>query len=295
MAAPLGRIVTAMITPFGGDGELDVDVARALARHLVAHGSEGLVLAGTTGEGPTVTDEERIRLVEAVVDEVGDRASVIATTGTYDTRHSAHLTRETRAAGADGFLVVTPYYSKPPAEGIYRHFRAIADEAGDLPIIAYNIPQRVVINMPPELLLRLAEIDNVVGVKQATTDLDQARRIVDGGLALYAGNDDLLLPFGELGGCGGICVASHVAGGDMLALVTAIDNGDLDRARALDAELLPLYEALSVAVNPIPVKAAVEMLGFAVGDPRLPLVAATESERNVVRTALERRGLLAAV
>jgi 4-hydroxy-tetrahydrodipicolinate synthase len=295
MAAPLGRIVTAMITPFGADGELDVDVARALARHLVAHGSEGLVLAGTTGEGPTVTDDERVRLVEAVVDEVGDRASVIATTGTYDTRHSVHLTRETRAAGADGFLVVTPYYSKPPAEGIYRHFRAIADEAGDLPIIAYNIPQRVVINMPPELLLRLAEIDNVIGVKQATTDLDQARRIVDGGLALYAGNDDLLLPFGEVGGCGGICVASHVAGGDMLALVTAIDCGDLDRARALDAELLPLYEALSVTVNPIPVKAAVEMLGFAVGDPRLPLVAATESERNVVRTALERRGLLAAV
>jgi 4-hydroxy-tetrahydrodipicolinate synthase len=295
MAAPLGRIVTAMITPFGADGELDVDVARALARHLVAHGSEGLVLAGTTGEGPTVTDDERVRLVEAVVDEVGDRASVIATTGTYDTRHSVHLTRETRAAGADGFLVVTPYYSKPPAEGIYRHFRAIADEAGDLPIIAYNIPQRVVINMPPELLLRLAEIDNVIGVKQATTDLDQARRIVDGGLALYAGNDDLLLPFGEVGGCGGICVASHVAGGDMLALVTAIDGGDLDRARALDAELLPLYEALSVTVNPIPVKAAVEMLGFAVGDPRLPLVAATESERNVVRTALERRGLLAAV
>ena len=295
MAAPLGRIVTAMITPFGADGELDVDVARALARHLVAHGSEGLVVAGTTGEGPTVTDEERVRLVEAVVDEVGDRASVIATTGTYDTRHSVHLTRETRAAGADGFLVVTPYYSKPPAEGIYRHFRAIADEAGDLPIIAYNIPQRVVVNMEPELLLRLGEIENVIGVKQATTDLDQARRIVEGGLALYAGNDDLLLPFGEVGGCGGICVASHVAGSDMLALVTAIDNGDLDRARTLDAELLPLYEALSVTVNPIPVKAAVEMLGFAVGDPRLPLVAATESERNVVRTALERRGLLAAV
>jgi 4-hydroxy-tetrahydrodipicolinate synthase len=295
MAAPLGRIVTAMITPFGADGELDLDVARALARHLVAHGSEGLVLAGTTGEGPTVTDDERVRLVEAVVDEVGDRASVIATTGTYDTRHSVHLTRETRAAGADGFLVVTPYYSKPPAEGIYRHFRAIAQEAGDLPIIAYNIPQRVVVNMPPELLLRLGQIENVIGVKQATTDLDQARRIVEGGLALYAGNDDLLLPFGEVGGCGGICVASHVAGDDMLALVTAIDGGDLERARALDAELEPLYEALSVTVNPIPVKAAVELLGFAVGEPRLPLVAATESERSVVRSALERRGLLAAV
>ncbi len=295
MAAPLGRIITAMVTPFGPDGDLDLDVARSLARHLVANGSEGLVLAGTTGEGPTVNDVERVQLIEAVVDEVGDRASVIATTGTYDTRHSVHLTREARAAGADAFLVVTPYYSKPPAEGVYRHFRAIADVSGDLPIVVYNIPQRCVINLPPQLLLRLGEIDNVIAVKQATTDLDQARRVVDGGLALYAGNDDLLVPFGEIGGVGGICVASHVAGTDMLALVAACDTGDLDRARALDADLSPLYDALSVTVNPIPVKAAVEMLGFEVGDPRLPLVAATHAERAVVRTALERRGLLAAV
>ncbi len=284
-----------MVTPFGQDGDLDLDVARALARHLVANGSEGLVLAGTTGEGPTVNDVERVQLIEAVVDEVGDRASVIATTGTYDTRHSVHLTREARAAGADAFLVVTPYYSKPPAEGVYRHFRAIADVAADLPIVVYNIPQRVVINLPPELLLRLGEIDNVIAVKQATTDIDQAQRIVDGGLALYAGNDDLLVSFGEIGGVGGICVASHVAGADMLALVAACDAGDMDRARALDAELSPLYDALSVTVNPIPVKAAVELLGFPVGDPRLPLVAATEAERAVVRAALERRGLLAAV
>jgi 4-hydroxy-tetrahydrodipicolinate synthase len=295
MEAPLGRIITAMVTPFGQDGDLDLDVARALARHLVANGSEGLVLAGTTGEGPTVNDVERVQLIEAVVDEVGDRASVIATTGTYDTRHSVHLTREARAAGADAFLVVTPYYSKPPAEGVYRHFRAIADVAADLPIVVYNIPQRVVINLPPELLLRLGEIDNVIAVKQATTDIDQAQRIVEGGLALYAGNDDLLVPFGEIGGVGGICVASHVAGNDMLALVAACAAGDTDRARALDAELSPLYDALSVTVNPIPVKAAVELLGFEVGEPRLPLVAATDAERAVVRAALERRGLLAAV
>ncbi len=291
MAAPLGRILTAMITPFGLDGEIDLDVARSLARHLCDHGSEGLVLCGTTGEGPTVTNAERIRLVEAIVDEVGDRVPVIAGTGTYDTRHSVHLTREALSAGADGFLVVTPYYSKPPAEGIYRHFRAIAAAAGDRPIVAYNIPQRVVINMEPDLLLRLATIDNVIAVKQATTDLDQARRIVDGGLALYAGNDDLLVPFGEIGGCGGICVASHVAGEDMLAVVEACDAGDFARARSLDEALAPLYEALAVTVNPIPVKAAVEMLGFAVGDPRLPLVAADEDERAVVRAALVRRGL----
>jgi 4-hydroxy-tetrahydrodipicolinate synthase len=223
---------------------------------------------------------------------VGGHATVIAGTGTYDTRHSVHLTRDAAAAGADGFLVVTPYYSKPPAEGIYQHFRAIAVAAGGRPVIAYNIPQRVVINMPPELLLRLAEIENVVAVKQATTDIDQARRIVeDGRLALYAGNDDLLVAFGAIGGAGGICVASHVAGEEMLEIVKACEAGEVDRARALEAELDPLYSALSVTVNPIPVKAAVEMLGFPVGGPRLPLVPATAEEREVVRTALERRGL----
>jgi 4-hydroxy-tetrahydrodipicolinate synthase len=296
MPAPLGRILTAMVTPFGPDGALDLDVARRLARHLVDHGSDGLVLAGTTGEGPTVSDRERVALVEAVVDEVGARATVIAGTGTYDTRHSAHLTRDAAAAGADGFLVVTPYYSKPPAEGVFRHFDAIAVAAGGRPVIAYNIPQRVVINMPPELLIRLADIANVVAVKQATTDLDQARAIVeDGRLALYAGNDDLLVAFGAIGGVGGICVASHVAGEEMLEIVRACEAGEVDRALALEAELEPLYSALSVTVNPIPVKAAVEMLGFPVGDPRLPLVPATDAERAVVRAALERRGLAVTV
>jgi 4-hydroxy-tetrahydrodipicolinate synthase len=294
MAAPLGRIVTAMITPFSPDGALDLVTARRLARHLVGHGSEGLVIAGTTGEGPTVTDQERIALVEAIVDEVDRHVPVIATTGTYDTRHSVHLTRDALAVGADGFLVVTPYYSKPPAEGIYQHFRAIAAAAGDRPIVAYNIPQRVVLNLEPDLLFRLAEIDNVIAVKQATTSIEQARRIVeDGRLALYAGNDDLLVPFGEIGGVGGICVASHVAGEEMLELVQACDAGETARAREIDQHLTPLYDALSVTTNPIPVKAAVEMLGFPVGAPRLPLVAVTAAERAVIRAALERRGLLA--
>jgi 4-hydroxy-tetrahydrodipicolinate synthase len=292
MAAALGRILTAMITPFDDDGDLDVDAARALARHLIGNGSDGLVLAGTTGECPTLTDAERIELTEAIVDEVGGEATVIVGTGTYDTRHSVHLTRDALRAGADGFLVVTPYYSKPPAEGIYRHFAAIAAAAADRPIIAYNIPQRVVINLPPALLLRLAEIDNVVAVKQATTDVDQAQAIVDDGrLALYAGNDDLLATFGAIGGAGGICVASHVAGVAMQDICLACEAGDVDRARALEAALLPLYDALSVTVNPIPVKAAVELLGFRTGEPRLPLVAATEAERAVIRDALVARGL----
>jgi 4-hydroxy-tetrahydrodipicolinate synthase len=294
MPAPLGRILTAMVTPFAADGALDLDEARAVARYLVRHGSEGLVVHGTTGEAPTLSDAEKLDLVEAVAAEVGGEVPVVAGTGTYDTAHSAHLTREAVRRGADAILAVTPYYNKPPAEGIYRHFKAIAEAAGDRPVILYNIPQRVVLNMEPALLARLAGIDNVVAVKQATTDIDQARAIVDDGrLALYAGNDDLLVPFGEIGGVGGICVASHVAGEDMLELQKAIDAGDLDRARTIEAELAPLLEALSVTTNPIPVKAAMELLGFPVGAPRLPLVPATEAERAEIRGVLERRGLRA--
>jgi 4-hydroxy-tetrahydrodipicolinate synthase len=294
MPAPLGRILTAMVTPFAADGSLDLEAARALARHLVRHGSEGLVVHGTTGEAPTLSDAEKLDLVEAVADEVGGEVPVVAGTGTYDTVHSVHLTREAVRRGADAVLVVTPYYSKPPAEGIYRHFEAVAAAAADRPLVVYNIPQRVVVNLEPALLLRLAGIDNVVAVKQATTDLDQARAIVDDGrLALYAGNDDLLVPFGEIGGVGGICVASHVVGDEMLEVQKALDAGDQARARALDAELQPVYEALSVTTNPIPVKAAMELLGFAVGPPRLPLVPATAEERGTVRAALERLGRLA--
>jgi 4-hydroxy-tetrahydrodipicolinate synthase len=296
MSVSLGRIITAMVTPFRSDGSVDLDVARAVARHLFDHGSDGVVVAGTTGESPTLTDAEKLELLEAVLDEAAGERTVIAGTGSNDTAHSVHLTREAVARGADGLLVVTPYYNKPPAEGIYRHFAAIAGAAGDRPIVVYNIPQRVVLNLPPELLLRLAEIDNVVAVKQATTDLDQARAIVDDGrLQLYAGNDDLLLPFAEIGGVGGICVASHVAGEDMAEVQRAAESGDLARARELDAALAPLFEALSVTTNPIPVKAAMELMGFAVGPPRLPLVAATEAERATVRAALERRGLPASV
>jgi len=296
MSVSLGRIITAMVTPFRPDGSVDLDVARTVARHLFDHGSDGVVVAGTTGESPTLTDAEKLALLEAVLDEAAGERTVIAGTGSNDTAHSVHLTRAAVAAGADGVLVVTPYYNKPPAEGIYRHFKAIAEAASDRPIVVYNIPQRVVLNLPPELLLRLAEIDNVVAVKQATTDLDQARAILDDGrLQLYAGNDDLLLPFAELGGVGGICVASHVAGEDMAEVQRAAESGDHARARELDAALAPLFEALSVTTNPIPVKAAMELLGFAVGPPRLPLVPATDAERTAVRAALERRGLPASV
>ncbi|CAA9553651.1 MAG: 4-hydroxy-tetrahydrodipicolinate synthase [uncultured Thermoleophilia bacterium] len=295
MQAPFGRIVTAMVTPFRPDGSLDVEVARDVARHLVEHGSEGLVVAGTTGESPTLADAEKLALLEAVVDAVGSRVSVLCGTGTNDTAHSVQLTRAAVAAGADAVLAVTPYYSKPPAEGIYRHFRAIAEAAGDRPVVLYNIPSRVVVNLPPALLLRLAGIDNVVAVKQAHDDLDELDALVaDGRLAVYAGNDQPLRTFVEHGAVGGICVASHVAGDDMLALVEAVENGDAARAAELDALLHELYPALYATTSPIPVKAAMELMGFAVGDPRLPLVAATEAERSAIRDALAARGLPAA-
>ncbi len=284
-----------MVTPFAADGAVNHDAARRLARHLVDSGSDGIVVCGTTGEGPTVTDHEKLELFETVVSEVGATHTVIANTGTYDTHHSAGLTRAALATGVDGFLVVTPYYSKPPPAGIVAHFGAIAEAADGRPVVAYNIPQRVVVNLAPELLGELARIPNVVAVKQATADLDQARRVVEEtGLVLYAGNDDLVMPFLELGGVGGICVASHVAGREFRRMIDLARAGDLEGARAVDDGLRPLLAALAVTTNPIPLKAALNALGFEAGGLRLPLVPATEAEREIVTAALETSGLLAA-
>lgn len=294
MNAPLGRILTAMVTPFGADGAVDYDEAARIALHLVANGSDGVVVHGTTGEASTLTDEEKLGLVEAVAGALPSGTPVVAGTGSNDTAHSVHLTRDAVRLGATAILAVTPYYNKPPIAGIEGHVRAIAAAAGDTPIVLYNIPQRVVVRLSTEDLSRLAAIDTVIAVKQAVEEIDDARRIVEAGrLALYAGNDDLLRPFAEVGGVGGICVASHVAGAQMRALQVAVEDRDVTLADALEAELIPLYEALSCAVNPIPVKSAMEQLGFAVGEPRLPLVPATAAEQETVRAALLARGLVA--
>jgi 4-hydroxy-tetrahydrodipicolinate synthase len=290
----LGEVLTAVVTPFAGDGSVNLDSFRRLCAHLVDNGSDGLVVAGTTGESPTLADEERLALFAAAVEAVGDRASIVAGTGTYSTAHSVHLTAQAHELGVDGFLVVTPYYSKPPVRGIVAHFAAIA-ETTDKPIVAYNIPQRVVVNLEPETLAELAEIPNVQAVKQATPDLEQARRIVEEtGLTLYAGNDDLLLPFLQLGGNGGIHVYTHVAGRRVKELVTSFKEGDVEGAAAIEEELSPLVQALNVTTNPIPVKAALALLGHDVGGHRLPLVEATDAEKATVREALERIGALAA-
>jgi 4-hydroxy-tetrahydrodipicolinate synthase len=291
----LGEVLTAMVTPFREDGSVDLDRFRDLCLHLVGNGSDGLVVTGTTGESPTLSDDERFQLWEAAVDAVGGRASVVAGTGTYSTAHSLHLTERAHAIGVDGFLVVTPYYNKPPPRGTLAHFRAIA-EVSDKPIIVYNIPQRVVLNLEPETIVELAEIPTVRAVKQATEDLDQARRLLaETDLDLYAGNDDLVYPFLQLGGVGGVCVHTHIVGTRVKEMIRRFRDGDADGAKAIDEELKPVIDALAVTTNPIPVKAALNLLGHEVGGLRLPLVEATDDEIEVVREALERAGLLAPV
>ena len=289
----LGEVLTAMVTPFRPDGAVDVGAFRRLAAHLVDNGSDGLVVTGTTGESPTLSDEERMELYVAAVDEVGDRATVVAGTGTYSTAHSIHLTKEADKLGVDGFLVVTPYYSKPPLRGIVAHFDAIAAET-DKPIVVYNIPGRVVVNIDPATMALLAEIPNVTAVKQAWPEPDEARAIVDLGLDLYAGDDDLILPFLELGGRGGVCVHTHVVGPQVKELVSRYRSGDAEGARRLSEELRPSIDLLRVAPNPIAIKAALNLLGHEVGGHRLPLVPATEGEVAQVRVCLERLGLLVA-
>ena len=275
----LGEVLTAIVTPFRSDGALDLDSFRRLAVHLVENGSDGLVVGGTTGESPTLHDHEKLELFAAALDAVGDRATVVAGTGTYSTAHSVSLTEQATELGVDGVLVVTPYYNKPPQRGIVAHFRAVA-AATDKPVVVYNIPSRVVVNIEPETIARLAEIPNVTAVKQANADLDQARRIIETGLDLYAGDDDLILPFLELGGSGGIHVASQ--------LIQRWKAGDHEGARELDEQLRPALELLKIQVNPIPIKAALNELGHAVGGYRLPLVEPTAEELAQVRSCLER-------
>lgn len=281
----LGEVLTAAVTPFRKDGSVNDGAFADLCKYLIDSGSDGIVVAGTTGESPTLTDDERIRLIATAVASVGDRATVVAGTGTYSTAHSVHLTREVEQIGVDGYLVVTPYYNKPPPAGVVAHFAAIA-EVTDKPIVVYNIPQRVVINIEPTTMTELSAIPNVRAVKQATTEIDQAQHIVDLGLDLYAGNDDLILPFLEVGGVGGVCVYTHLVASHVKKMIGAFRAGDTQQARAIDLSLRPLIDALAVTTNPIPVKTAMEILGHDVGPLRLPLVEATADERARIQEGL---------
>jgi 4-hydroxy-tetrahydrodipicolinate synthase len=278
----LGPILTAMVTPFDASGRVDEASAARLMHHLVEHGSDGVVIAGSTGEAATLSDEEHLRMVELAVSELGGHASVVAGVGSNDTRHAVELTEKATELGVDALLSVTPYYVRPNRRGLYRHYEEVA-RATDKPVLLYNIPSRAALDIPNEQLAELAQIERIDGVKQARYD-DLA--MIDG-LELYAGNDDMLCDVLELGGAGGICVASHLIGNEMRRMVD-----EPARRREIDAELRDVYDAMGVTTNPIPVKAALEMLGFQVGGLRLPLIEADDAQRTVVRDSLERHGLL---
>lgn len=276
-----------MATVFDEDGDVDLGATRNLARHLVEHGSQGLVVAGTTGESPTLDDEEKLALLDAVLAEVGGEATVILGSGSNDTRHTVELTKAAADHGADAGLVVTPYYNRPNKAGLRGHFKAVAEGSPDLPLILYNIPGRVVINMDPDFLAELALIPNVVAVKQANDDeIEQIPR-----LDLLAGNDTGFLSVLKAGGTGGILVASHLVGERMLEIYDRFHEGDIAEAQRIDAGLLPVYQAMAVTVNPIPVKAALEMAGLCSAHMRLPMVEATDTEKQEIRSLLASAGV----
>jgi 4-hydroxy-tetrahydrodipicolinate synthase len=281
--AGLGAILTAIVTPFDDDLNVDEQAFVDLLHHLAAHGSDGFVVCGTTGEASTLSDDEHMRVVELAVQNRPEGTSIIAGAGVNDTRHAVHLTERATALGVDAILSVTPYYNKPNRRGIIAHYTEVA-KATDKPIILYNIPSRVVVDVPNDLLAELAQIDNIEYVKQANND---NLALVDG-LGLYAGNDEILLRTLELGGCGGICVASHLVGEEMRRMVD-----EPEHRSEIDASLRDIYAAMGVTTNPIPVKAALELAGHPVGGLRLPLLEASDEERAQIAAVLERHGLLA--
>lgn len=294
LAIDFGRILTAMVTPFGKDLSVDYAQAKKLARYLVESGSEGLVVAGTTGESPTLTKEEKIELFRVIVEEVGGKAAVIAGTGGNNTAESVALTRAAEKVGVDGVMLVGPYYNKPSQEGLYQHFKTVA-ESTDLPVMLYNIPGRTAVNILPSTVERLAQVENIVAIKEASGSLDQVselRRILPDSFAIYSGDDSMTLPIMALGGKGVISVAAHVVGPKIKEMINAFTSGNITMATKLHIELFPVFKAMFITTNPVPVKAALNLLGWQVGSPRLPLVEANETEKDTLKKVLSDQGLL---
>lgn len=294
MSAIFGPIITAMVTPFTGEGAVDYETAAKLSRYLVENGSTALVVAGTTGEGPALCNTEKMQLLKTVAEAVSGKAAVIAGTGGNSTTASVELTGQAAEYGADGVMLVTPYYNRPSQEGLYQHFKTVA-AATRLPVMLYNVPGRTGVNMTAETTLRLSEIDNIVGVKEASGNLEQVAAICKGaprGFAVYCGDDALTLPMLSVGAQGVVSVASHLAGNRLAEMVVSYQKGQTERAREIHWELMPLFRGLFMATNPVPVKAALEMLGFNVGLPRLPLAPLNEAERNNLRALLSNYGLI---
>jgi 4-hydroxy-tetrahydrodipicolinate synthase len=294
MAARFGAVVTAMVTPFRQDHSLDLEGAQRLARHLLEHGTDSIVVAGSTGESPTLSHREKLDLFRSVIDAIGRDGKVICGTGTYNTAETIELSREAQELGADGLLVVTPYYSKPPQRGLLEHFTRVA-RAVDLPVIAYNIPGRTGIRIEHDTLLRMAEVPNIVAVKDSTGDFQAISRLISEAPAdfeVYSGDDWATFGYLCLGGVGVVSVAAHVVGDRIHHLTDLVLSGDIPAARKVHEELSPLFNALFITTNPIPVKTALDVLGLPAGPPRLPLVPATRDERARIEKALSDAGLL---
>ena len=288
------RLITAMITPF--DDKLQVNYAKAaeVAEYLAKNGTEGIVVAGTTGESPVLSDEEKLRLFATVKEQVGSRVSVWAGTGSNNTQHSVELSREAEQLGVDGVLLVGPYYNKPSQEGLYQHFRAIA-EAINIPAMVYNIPSRTSSNILPETMARLAQIDNIVALKESSGDMNQVSQLaylLPEGMKVYSGDDSLTLPMMALGAYGVVSVASHLVGKDIQRMITAFNNGDTREATRIHLALYPIFKGLFITTNPVPLKEAMNILGMEVGGLRLPLTRASQQEHEFIRNMLISTGLL---
>lgn len=289
-----GRILTAMVTPFNPDQSVNYAAAAQLAQYLVANGSDGVVVAGSTGESATLSKEEKLQLFSTVLDAIGDKATVIAGTGSNDTRASIALTQEAEKLGVHGAMLVGPYYNKPTQEGYFQHFKSIAD-ASALPFIVYNVPGRTSSNILPQTIARLTACKNIVAVKEASGSLDQVSeiiRITPPEFLVYSGDDGLTLPVLAVGGTGVISVAGHIVGKQMKEMITAFFLGDLAKAQAIHLELHPFFRAIFITTNPIPIKTAVNVIGLNAGPLRLPMVAATESELEHIKQAMRNVGVL---
>ena len=294
MAGRFGAVLTAMATPFAEDGSLDLDGAQALAAHLFEHGTDSIVVAGSTGESPTLSHREKLDLFRAVVDVANGKGRVVAGTGTYNTAETIELSAEAAGCGVDALLVVTPYYNKPPQRGLVAHFTAVA-ESSELPVIPYNIPGRTATRIDHDTMLALAAVPNIVGVKDSTGDLDAISRLIreaPAGFDVYSGDDWAAFAVACLGGAGVVSVASHLVGDRLAQMLQMTFEGDVPSARKLHDELAPVFAMLFITSNPIPLKAAMGMLGLPAGDPRLPLLPATPDERDRIRRVLEDAGLL---
>ncbi|NLL17440.1 MAG: 4-hydroxy-tetrahydrodipicolinate synthase [Clostridia bacterium] len=293
MLRDFGQVLTAMVTPFDASGKVDLGAARELAQMLINSGSDGIVVAGTTGEGPVIQVEEKLRLFEAVKEAVGDNGYVLANTGNYNTAESMALSREAESVGVDGVMLVVPYYNKPSQEGLYQHFKTVA-QAIKLPVLLYNVPSRTVRNMEPETVKRLAAIDNIVAIKEASGDMDQATELcnISPVLKVYSGDDSLTLPMLAVGGHGVVSVAGHLVGKQIKEMITAFVSGDIAKARGIHQELYPLAKAMFLTTNPVPVKTAMKLLGYPVGEVKLPLVPLNEQELATLKAVLKDYGLL---